>query len=354
MPLVPVAYRTSPNCGAWETGDRTDALTSGTDPTSHIVAFAQNQRDELRVMHVAGALAAKPGMKQQTYAHVGAAVRRLTPRECERLQGFPSIKKRAIILVCCSDRQKTSALAEIQNRKLRPFVSNADTSGLPQNANLADKDLSTHLLGQDWPVVLNVQIDLERAAVLISSQGRSIWSASIADATNSSPLSMPLDAFVRLSALMQRGLVPTIHGGEEASQQSTNGFSPLWTGSVYAAACGQEIVGLAKNAEKFTSALTQCTKSITSEVGLTSQTLEQTLEIWSCCVASAISGCIPEEIRNASSYAISVETIGGYTLIPYRNGEAADGPRYKALGNSMAVPCMAWIGCRIQQQEVSA
>jgi DNA (cytosine-5)-methyltransferase 1 len=38
----------------------------------------------------------------------------------------------------------------------------------------------------------------------------------------------------------------------------------------------------------------------------------------------------------------------GYTLIPYRNKPAADGPRYKALGNSMAVPVMAWIGRRIQ------
>lgn len=37
-----------------------------------------------------------------------------------------------------------------------------------------------------------------------------------------------------------------------------------------------------------------------------------------------------------------------YTLIPYRNKQAADGPRYKALGNSMAVPCMRWIGSRIQ------
>ena len=36
-----------------------------------------------------------------------------------------------------------------------------------------------------------------------------------------------------------------------------------------------------------------------------------------------------------------------YTLIPWRKGVAADGPRYKALGNSMAVPCMAWIGRRI-------
>lgn len=126
------------------------------------IAFAQNQRDELRQMDVAGALAAEPGMKQQTYLAYGIAtsvtpkfgldvsptltvpsptgggqpaavahaiqagatrenpesgpdgvgvqagiaytlearpevqavqaewaVRRLTPRECERLQGFP-------------------------------------------------------------------------------------------------------------------------------------------------------------------------------------------------------------------------------------------------------------------------
>lgn len=38
-----------------------------------------------------------------------------------------------------------------------------------------------------------------------------------------------------------------------------------------------------------------------------------------------------------------------YTLIPVRNKPAADGPRYKALGNSMAVPVMAWIGGRIDQ-----
>lgn len=34
-----------------------------------------------------------------------------------------------------------------------------------------------------------------------------------------------------------------------------------------------------------------------------------------------------------------------YTAIP----GAADGPRYKALGNSMAVPVMAWIGHRIDE-----
>ena len=44
----------------------------------------------------------------------------------------------------------------------------------------------------------------------------------------------------------------------------------------------------------------------------------------------------------------------GFTQIPYRNKPAEkcpDGPRYKALGNSMAVPVMRWIGERIQQVE---
>lgn len=36
-----------------------------------------------------------------------------------------------------------------------------------------------------------------------------------------------------------------------------------------------------------------------------------------------------------------------HTLVTYRNKPAADGPRYKALGNSMAVPVMRWIGKRI-------
>jgi len=38
----------------------------------------------------------------------------------------------------------------------------------------------------------------------------------------------------------------------------------------------------------------------------------------------------------------------GYTQVPYRGKDAADGPRYKALGNSMAVNVMRWIGRRIQ------
>jgi site-specific DNA-cytosine methylase len=36
-----------------------------------------------------------------------------------------------------------------------------------------------------------------------------------------------------------------------------------------------------------------------------------------------------------------------WTLVPYRGKPAADGPRYRAIGNSMPVPTMRWIGERI-------
>ncbi len=37
----------------------------------------------------------------------------------------------------------------------------------------------------------------------------------------------------------------------------------------------------------------------------------------------------------------------GYTAINWRGKSAADGPRYKALGNSWAIPPVRWIGMRI-------
>lgn len=72
-------------------------LATGNDQTiieiDDPVTFAQNTRDEVRYVNgdgaISGALAASPGMKQTSYMKDGPVVRRLTPRECERLQGMP-------------------------------------------------------------------------------------------------------------------------------------------------------------------------------------------------------------------------------------------------------------------------
>jgi DNA (cytosine-5)-methyltransferase 1 len=130
--LVPIAFgwQNSPSQGDSASTEITPTLDKSKTPA---VAFAQNTRDEVRLIggdgSVVGALAAEPGMKQTSYVvlpqgcltpelpqrvrvhssegvsptlaseegrghgvptvFANWAVRRLTPRECERLQGFP-------------------------------------------------------------------------------------------------------------------------------------------------------------------------------------------------------------------------------------------------------------------------
>ena len=64
--------------------------------------------------------------------------------------------------------------------------------------------------------------------------------------------------------------------------------------------------------------------------------------------ASAVRRLTPRECERLQGFP------DNWTMIPWRKKPAEqcpDGPRYKALGNSMAVPCMRWLGERIQQVE---
>lgn len=87
-PPVPVAYRTTGNDGCYETGDQVGALTTGTDRSAQVVAF-QSSQSGIRVGESHATLDANNGSRRQNGVIQASAVRRLTPRECERLQGFP-------------------------------------------------------------------------------------------------------------------------------------------------------------------------------------------------------------------------------------------------------------------------
>jgi DNA (cytosine-5)-methyltransferase 1 len=57
--------------------------------------------------------------------------------------------------------------------------------------------------------------------------------------------------------------------------------------------------------------------------------------------ASAVRRLTPRECERLQGFP------DDFTLVPHRNKPMADGPRYKMLGNSMAVPVLRWIGERI-------
>jgi DNA (cytosine-5)-methyltransferase 1 len=64
--------------------------------------------------------------------------------------------------------------------------------------------------------------------------------------------------------------------------------------------------------------------------------------VGACLTANAVRRLTPRECERLQGFP------DDYTLIPYRGKSAADGPRYKALGNSWAVPVPRWIGQRIE------
>ncbi len=96
-PLVPVAFAHQAGGKQTRLGFDPSSETCGTLSTDQTpaIAFAQNSRDEVRLEggtgQMTGALKVGGGKPGQSYPAILArhAVRRLTPRECERLQGFP-------------------------------------------------------------------------------------------------------------------------------------------------------------------------------------------------------------------------------------------------------------------------
>lgn len=281
------------------------------------------------------------------------AVRRLTPTECEKLQGFPEVTKSARINVWhSSDLLQTNALAEIQSRKSPKSALSAVESGSPQTAEPAEQASVTSRPNRDLPVALHVRIDFVQRVAAIHSAGRLIWSANIADAESVFLPHMPSVDFARLVVhLIGTEARITLHG-KAGQQQSTTPSMDRLNGSGSVNVFGQEIEELAADAAMFTETATAALKSTTSQSGPSSQNSGLRKATSSSCVAAAITTFIPTGIRQANSYAVIVEEVRGWTDIGDGKGKPTpDGPRYKALGNSMACNVMRWIGRRIDMVE---
>lgn len=277
----------------------------------------------------------------------GIAVRRLTPVECERLQGFPEIVKTCIIEVCFENPMNSAHVVQLSHRSPKCAYS-AGANALPRPVNIAESNLPTSPQDLDKPVALNVLIDLERNLVQARSHGKSLWSVSNAEQQKKSPLRIPVENFVLLVAHIVTTPESVIIAGAGESRTPTEPSLVAQSGSKFVTVSGQEIEGLAGDAGKLTMALGVCMKSITLPVGQNSLSLDALLKTWCCCVIAAISSSIPEQTLDGNSYYIKLTTTSGYTRI---SAKTADGPRYRALGNSMAVPVMRWIGRRIQESQ---
>lgn len=126
------------------TGGSFDASEDGTGRGTPLVAIGENQRGELRMMSTAAALGQGGGKPGQGYpaAMIGSRVRRLTPLECERLQGLPD---NYTAIPGASDSERYAAIGNGWARPVVEWISNriaavdAIAAGTNGNSDLVEE-----------------------------------------------------------------------------------------------------------------------------------------------------------------------------------------------------------------------
>jgi DNA (cytosine-5)-methyltransferase 1 len=271
-------------------------------------------------------------------------VRRLMPIECERLQGFRETSHEVVI---CLDHQSNLVNAEKKNHKLPNVVLSVEEKELNETALFADQNLSVKNPLSKSLVAVNAHINLELLTLQIHSQEKLILSVSLAEKKSLYRQFMQLEDIARLLVQQMKELEAKATHGKVESQQNINHSLHQESGNLSVNLCGQEIEELVKDAELFMKKVSESTKFITLEAGLNSENCEKNLVTLCCFVTAAINLFIQEQTQITSLLEINLSVTHGFTNIP----GASDSPRYKALGNSMAVPVMRWIGERIQMVE---
>lgn len=239
------------------------------------------------------------GMQQYTLSN-SMKIRRLTPTECERLQGFPEIEKYAILKVCKQ-----------------------------VNANGAEITLNIKTTDQESVVQADVLIDCEENGVEIHNQGKLLLNAKNVEKKNWSHQFIEIEYFVQL--LVGIGTIgeKITNYGEVESHQNEQFLIPQKNGKKPENLYGKEIMQPVGYVKKDLIILKELLKSITLN-HLDTENLEQKLQTLSLFVIRAINGYIPKEILSQDTFTIGIKTKTGWTI-------GSDTQRYKQCGNAVTV-----------------
>ncbi|WP_228728640.1 DNA cytosine methyltransferase [Klebsiella aerogenes] len=281
-------------------------------------AFAQNTRDEVRMLggdgQIAGAVCAVSGTKQTTHwCGVDMAVRRLIPLECERLQGFPPASQTCTVTL------------------------------LPADAGTAPPAAV--------PVLMHLCVDAGLKVLKRYLPGERCLSVAFADKNDNDLPSVFAGDLARLittllsqaEVLLEDNTDTELTGEGCTLHRCADHYSAALPGTLHSAE-PDDITQLAAGLKK-------TLNSVARKQTLRPPVAEDLPGLLST-ISMAVMSLFPAQLRNRPAWAFTLELRRGYTQIPWRGKcaiDCPDGPRYQALGNSMAVPVVRWLGERISQ-----
>jgi len=273
-----------------------------------------------------------------------SSIRRLTPIECERLQGFPEVEKCGIIEVC-SDHRKNPVSVGNRNPKSQKLVGNVEKTESPVNVRFAAKSMDIKLLRTNKPVQPNVLISCEENGVEIHSQGKLLLNASGAEKKNWYHPLIKIEDFVQLLVGFNSMLENVTKHGEEELPLKEKCLIVRENGEKLVRLSGKEIMQPVGDAENDSTILKEFLR-FTILDRLNTEISVQNLQTLSSFVIRAIIGYIPQEILTQNTFTVEINTKVGFTF------GISDTQRYKTLGNAVTTNVIEAIGGAIAMLEL--
>lgn len=273
-------------------------------------------------------------------------VRRLTPIECARLQGFPAIEK-SVIIETCSDLQKSRVFADGPNLKSPKVAVNVKNGVSVDGASSAERHSQQNDLNDNRPVQSFVHINYGLGEVEIRSHEKLLYVANSADERSSSRLHMSIADFVRLLAGITSIADQIIEDGAEVSRLSERCLTRRQNGKRLVVLYGNETMRLVNDVFDGSITPSKLTKSIISRrLSIENIGLSFATSFYS--VVAAISGFIPNKTLPADSFSLELTFQRSWTcLCDTVPCICPDGPQYRAYGNAVTVNVIEWLGRRL-------
>lgn len=277
-------------------------------------------------------------------------VRRLTPRECERLMGWPETEETYTLSVW-NGPVKNHAPAERQSLRRPRRASRAGNAAINESAWSAAERLSAERPPHGGHAVVSVATSSEdghTAIVLPATR----WSRHVSGAEMSSAygnLGLPADSAL-INARLLAALASATHDGGEVSLPRPLPSTPPWHGTAPNARSGHATAERANAAVNAAVTASDLLRFITSGAGPSSRNFALLTTTLLSCVVHATSGFIPGGTLSASSYDFALTLRSCHTRFRADGAEIADARRYAMCGNGVVAPVAEWIGARLARE----
>jgi len=271
-------------------------------------------------------------------------IRRLTPIECERLQGFPQYKNYISVNIhnntICIDHQKSYVNVETKNHKLQKRVLSVENGKSQKNVKYVDENSVQSYQPIKKHVQKNVHINCAESVVEIHNQKKSSPFANFVESQNSYHQHIKTEDFVRMLVGINIMCEKIITFGKEESHQNEQFSIHRKNGKTFVKLYGKEMMQLVPSAEIDLITLRKHLKCIISN-HLNSNYSDLNSIISFFYVMTVITGCIQTKTKIKDSLNLDIHSVFGYTY------GISDTQRYKCLGNAVTVNVIEFIAKRL-------